>query len=371
MRRDLDEPRPLHRRARPNVVLRRQHKLVVHHPLRLVVQARRRVQGHLLVILHGEVAPLALQVRHLHEVPRENRLADVQVVVPAGELRAPQVHVVTVRDAHELRADVVRGFHRPKVQVVVPGPLAVLAVLLERVVRVQQRQVVPLHVRELRLRVVRLLLLVARPDERVGHREHRGDGEDLVGASELRRDAHHLRQLRVQRELGHHLAHLGEVPVVVQRAQVVEQLQRAHQRLGRGRVHEVEVHQVVDAELLQLEHHRSQVRAENLRVRLLLQVLLERRLRVQAETLPRPCAPRATGALVRGGARDGRHQQRFDADTRVIHLLLGKPGIEHVHDAVDGERRLGNVRGDDNLAPGDAVARRRRLVEDPLLLLRG
>ena len=36
--------------------------------------------------------------------------------------------------------------------------------------------------------------------------------------------------------------HLSHVAVVVKRAQVVEQLQRAHQRLGRRGVHEVEVH---------------------------------------------------------------------------------------------------------------------------------
>ena len=35
---------------------------------------------------------------------------------------------------------------------------------------------------------------------------------------------------------------LGHVALVVQRAQVVEQLQRAHQGLGGGRVHEVEMH---------------------------------------------------------------------------------------------------------------------------------
>lgn len=35
---------------------------------------------------------------------------------------------------------------------------------------------------------------------------------------------------------------LGHVALVVQRAQVVEQLQRAHEGLGGGRVHEVEMH---------------------------------------------------------------------------------------------------------------------------------
>lgn len=41
------------------------------------------------------------------------------------------------------------------------------------------------------------------------------------------------------RQKGPHLSH---VSIVVQRSQVVEQLQRSHQRLGRRRVHEVKVH---------------------------------------------------------------------------------------------------------------------------------
>ena len=63
----------------------------------------------------------------------------------------------------------------------------------------------------------------------------------------LRRVEKHLCELRVERELGHHRAQLGEVAVVVERAEVVEELESAHQRLGRGRVHKVEMDQVVDA----------------------------------------------------------------------------------------------------------------------------
>ena len=54
-------------------------------------------------------------------------------------------------------------------------------------------------------------------------------------------------------------------------------------------------HQIVDAQLLQLQHHRAQVGAQDLWVRLLLQVLLEAGLGVEAEALawPRaPCPPR-------------------------------------------------------------------------------
>ncbi len=49
-----------------NVVLRRQHKLVVQHPLRLVLEDARGVEGHRLVVLDGEVEPRALQVSDLH-----------------------------------------------------------------------------------------------------------------------------------------------------------------------------------------------------------------------------------------------------------------------------------------------------------------
>ena len=69
---------------------------------------------------------------------------------------------------------------------------------------------------------------------------------DVVKLSEAAAD------LRVEGELRHDGAELGEVAVVVERREVVEQLERAHQRLRRRRVHEVEVHQVVDAQLLQL-----------------------------------------------------------------------------------------------------------------------
>lgn len=87
-------------------------------------------------------------------------------------------------------------------------------------------------------------------------RKHCCDGEDLVGAVVRARSDEHLGQLRVQREFRHDRAQVGEVSVVVQCCEIVQQLQGTHERLGRWRVHEIEVDQVVDAELLQLQNDR-------------------------------------------------------------------------------------------------------------------
>lgn len=48
-----------------NVVLGGQHKFVVQHPLRLVVQYSGRVQLDHLVVLHCQIVPCTLQVGHL------------------------------------------------------------------------------------------------------------------------------------------------------------------------------------------------------------------------------------------------------------------------------------------------------------------
>lgn len=63
----------------------------------------------------------------------------------------------------------------------------------------------------------------------------------------------------------------------------VPDLQCAHERLGSWWVHKVKVDEIVDAELLELQHDRAEVGAQNLRVRVLLQLFFERLFGVQAE----------------------------------------------------------------------------------------
>ena len=89
-------------------------------------------------------------------------------------------------------------------------------------INVEEGQVVAVDVSEPKLGVVGRLLGLVGPDEALRHREHGGDGEDLVGAVVFAGRDQHLGQLRIQRELGHDGAELSQVSVVVQRRQVVE-----------------------------------------------------------------------------------------------------------------------------------------------------
>ncbi len=88
-----------------------------------------------------------------------------------------------------------------------------------------------------------------------------------------------------------------------------------------------------------------------------------------------------TGALLGAGLGNGGDKERLDADAGVVHLplahegvgegdlLLGKARIDHKDNAIDGERRLGNVGRDDDLAPDGPVGLVAwRRVEDALLL---
>ena len=53
--------------AGPDVVFGGEHKLVVQHPFGLVIQTRRRVDVHCLIVLHCQVEPAPLQMRHLQK----------------------------------------------------------------------------------------------------------------------------------------------------------------------------------------------------------------------------------------------------------------------------------------------------------------
>jgi hypothetical protein len=108
---------------------------------------------------------------------------------------------------------------------------------------------------------------------------------NLVGALVLFARDDRLRQHGVHRELGHPAPELRELAAVVECAEGIQQLQRAHERLAGRRVHELEADEVVDAERLEEEHDRAEVCPLDLRHRVLLELVRERPLRVQAEGL--------------------------------------------------------------------------------------
>ncbi len=252
-----------------------------------------------LVILDDEVMAGTLEMGHLHEMAADERHANVDVEVLWRELSRRALQVELVHDARQLLTCVVGRLERPVVDEVVVAPLRVFLVLLEGMVDVEHGEMVPVDVGEPHFGLIGSLLGFGRSNEDLRYRKHGGDGEDLVRAVELGGGDEHLDKLGIEGELGHNGAQVGHIAVVVQGSQVIEELEGAHQRFGRRRVHEVKVRQVVDAQLLQVEHHRAQVGAQDFRVRVVLHLPLKRLLRVQSKALARPRSPGAAGALLR------------------------------------------------------------------------
>lgn len=138
-----------------------------------------------------------------------------------------------------------------------------------------------------RMCLIRLFPRLRRPHEHHRHTEHADDRQHLVRAFMLRRGYEHLRELRVKRKFGDHVTDRRHVALIVERAEVVQHLECAHQRLGSGRIHEVEMDEVVDLKLLKVKDDAAQRRTEELGVRGLDQFALEGGLGVKAEGLGR------------------------------------------------------------------------------------
>mmetsp|Transcript_6522 Transcript_6522/g.22449 ORF Transcript_6522/g.22449 Transcript_6522/m.22449 type:complete len:371 (-) Transcript_6522:170-1282(-) len=133
------------------------------------------------------------------------------------------------------------------------------------------------------------------------------------------------------------------------------------------------MHEVVHAQLLQLQHHGAKVGPQDLWVGLLLQVPFEGALRVQPEALARPRPSRPTTPLVGARSGDWGDQKGLHPNTGVVHLLLGEPRVHDIHDAVDRQRGLRDICGHDDLPAGLSPRSPglRGLGEDPLLLRGG
>lgn len=131
---------------------------------------------------------------------------------------------------------------------------------------VEQREVVAARPHEVLPRLVCVQLLVFRPvEQRAGFLEHRydsqnlrtshheqrqlgkgGKGRYLVCALVVLAGDDRLRKHRVDGELGHPSAQLGQLASIVQSTQRIQQFECAHQGLSGWRVHELETDEVVD-----------------------------------------------------------------------------------------------------------------------------
>mmetsp|Transcript_52506 Transcript_52506/g.135533 ORF Transcript_52506/g.135533 Transcript_52506/m.135533 type:complete len:406 (+) Transcript_52506:150-1367(+) len=327
------------------------HRLMVEDPLRLMLEERAWVRVDHLLTLHGEVVlPPLVNMRALHEEAFYEALADgyresalLQRGCTLQELAFPQ-------DAIQLLRDALRLLHATLRQEIVLAELRLRVSTAELREGGQQRKVVPQPRGERLVGPVRCLLCPPRPLERWRHGEHGDDDRNLLAAAALRGRDDGAAEVRVHRELRHVLADLRQLALVVHGAKEVQHLEGTHHRLGRGRLHVIEVHDVVYAQLLERQHHGAQVAADDLGVCALGQLLLVAVLRVEAEALPRARPPCTTRALHCARLRDRRDQQRIHMRPGVVQALLEESRIYDIDHAVDRERGLGDVCGDDHLA---------------------
>mmetsp|Transcript_89402 Transcript_89402/g.251768 ORF Transcript_89402/g.251768 Transcript_89402/m.251768 type:complete len:271 (+) Transcript_89402:275-1087(+) len=265
-----------------------------------------------LVVFEGKVMPGFFQVRHLHEKPSNKAATNVRVVLLVMEVCANHNDVQSLHGPLELFADALCAFQRSRVDVIVVAERArvhaLSRMLLVRVENVQHREMVAIKVRKALFAFVGVFRSLFRPHENHGHTEHGCNGKSFVRALVLRRVDEHLRKLRVQRKLRGLVPTIREVSVVIQAPEEIQHLQRAHQRFRCRRVEEVEMHEVVDAQLFERKDNDGQVGPQDLRVGLLREFRLESFFRVQPEALARLRSACAACSLRRGSLRHRRNK---------------------------------------------------------------
>ena len=345
---DFDEPAVLDLDYLPHVLLGGEDELVVDDPARQVLeQARVGVYVHRLLMLGRLVGAGLAQLARVVEEAGGDRLADGDRVVDARD----ELDLDAFEQVEQLIADVAGPLHRPMLNEVLVAPLNGEVGLLPLAVHVEEREMVARRIEEVLSRRIRVYDLVLGPiEDGVVDGEHGRNAEYLLGAFVPLRGEYHLGEHRIDGKLGHAAAELGQLGLVVERAEGVQLLESDDERLVRRRIHVVEVNEVVDAQALEQQHHVAQIGALYLGYRVVVELLLVRVECVQAEAFARCDATRSTGSLIGRRLRYGRDDERLHAGACVVGLLLAEARIDDVHDAVDGERRLGDVGGEDDFA---------------------
>ena len=171
----------------------------------------------------------------------------------------------------------------------------------------------------------------------------RGDDDDLVGAAEPVGLEHHPAHPRVDRQRRELAAERGQLAAgLLERAELLQQRDAVADLATVGRVQEREVLDVAEVDRRHLQDHRREAGPQDLRVgeaRALLEVLLG----VEPDRDAVAGTPAATLALVGAGLADRLDRQPLDLQARAV---AGDPrgaGVDHVVDAGNGQRRLGDV----------------------------
>ncbi len=156
------------------------------------------------------------------------------------------------------------------------------------------------------------------------------------------------------------VAERREFVPIVQRAELVEQRVAGANGGSDGGVEKRERLDIAEPERLHAQDDFREIRPLDLRLREA-RALREIFLRIEPDAGAILHAPRTARALVRAALRDVLDRQPLGPRARIVAAHAGKPGIDHIANARQGERSLRDVRGHDH-----AAARARR--EDALLL---
>ena len=226
----------------------------------------------------------------------------------------------------------------------------------------EQREKVRLGIRHRAVCRSRSLLRVLGAFARIGNAQARGDDEHLGEHALLLRLEHHAAERGIDRQPREFVAERGHLVLVVQRAELVqERVARLHCGV-RWRIQKGKRLHFAEAERLHPQNHLGEIGALDLRLR-------ERRargkilLRVEPHAHAVPHAARAARALVGAALRDGLDGQALRARARIVAADAREAGINHVADARNRERSLGDIRGHDHAPP---LPRRK----NPLLIRR-
>mmetsp|Transcript_5529 Transcript_5529/g.10158 ORF Transcript_5529/g.10158 Transcript_5529/m.10158 type:complete len:227 (+) Transcript_5529:411-1091(+) len=211
---------------------------------------------------------------------------------------------VAIHQLGELLAHVLGTAESSSLEVVLVAPGVRELVVSPGLVHSEEGEVVALWLEKLGFFHVGLGLFLFGSVEDVLDRKHADDREHLLRAAQFCAFDQNLRQLGLERELGHLAPEAGQQPFIVEGAQRVQRLERRHHGLNGRRVHKVEAKHVVDSHRFESKHDVAEVRALDLGRIGGKHFVLERLLRVKAEALSGTSAAGAARTLVGGGLGD-------------------------------------------------------------------
>ncbi|CAG9217134.1 hypothetical protein BGLA2_2640002 [Burkholderia gladioli] len=353
VRADLLDPFRLDPRQAARIEPAGLHQLGGHHPAPgLLDQGRARPQ----MELDAARAQVMRLVVGLHADIAEQAREQGQVNLLEGRLDLVQAPAVLAHHRQQLAVDVA-PLAQPQVREEVgaagvhqlPVRLLVRHRLLEPAPDPQPLQEFGALVGELAVRLVGLLLGLDRPVARVLHRQRAGDDQHLAQRLLVARGQDHAAHPRIERQPRQLAAERSQRVVVVDRAELVEQLVAVGDRAARRRLDEREGLDRAQVQRLHAQDHGRQRGTQDFRIgeartRQVIGFLVE----ADADAVGHAAA--TAGTLVGGRLRDRLHLELLDLVAIGIALDTRQPRVDHVADARHGQRGFGHVGGQHDAA---------------------